>query len=55
MQWKNCALFLGFHWRMHIQGKKTNSDGKKVNSNKNILFDVSHKDEAGFQCIKQKI
>lgn len=54
MQRKNCALLLGFHWRMHIQGKRTNSDRKKVNSDKNILLDVSHKDEARFQCIKQK-
>lgn len=27
---------------------------KKISSYKNILSDVSRKDEAGFQCIKQK-
>lgn len=29
-------------------------NAKKISSYKNILSDVSRKDEAGFQCIKQK-
>lgn len=39
---------------MYIQGKRTNSYKKEENTTTNFLLNVPLKDEAGFQCIKQK-
>lgn len=41
------------HWRMYIQGMRSNSDEKKPHKTTNLLLNVSLKDEAGFQYIKQ--